>query len=348
MSATLRVLRVALGVILALVLYAVLVSAQRTAVPRTPEADTPPAPAPATEDRKPPDTKAEPRTPDRTPPPDQRAEPRSPERKPPDDNQRTAQRRPPAPRPPAPRPAEPHRTVAVRGEVIFIGGYFYDPYYGPYPWWPRPVHRPWYFPVYDYRAELRLRVTPRDAAVYVDGYFAGIVDDFDGMFQKLLLPPGGHTIATFRDGYQTEQRNLYLRPGSSMTIRYAMAPLPPGYRSEPPAVMAPVAPPPPGSYRLPPGASPVPPAPPIEIPPTAAVADGFGTLELRVQPADANVTIDGQPWTSSEPGHLVVDVGAGRRHVTVSKAGYQGYARDVEVAEGQTTPVNVSLAPERP
>jgi hypothetical protein len=23
-----------------------------------------------------------------------------------------------------------------RSNVVFIGGYFYDPFFGPYPWWP--------------------------------------------------------------------------------------------------------------------------------------------------------------------------------------------------------------------
>ena len=41
---------------------------------------------------------------------------------------------------------------------------------------------------------LKLKVKPRDAEVYVDGYYAGLVDDFDGMFQKLELEAGPHRI----------------------------------------------------------------------------------------------------------------------------------------------------------
>jgi hypothetical protein len=41
---------------------------------------------------------------------------------------------------------------------------------------------------------LQLKVEPRDAKVYVDGYYAGIVDDFDGHFQHLRLTPGAHHI----------------------------------------------------------------------------------------------------------------------------------------------------------
>lgn len=81
-------------------------------------------------------------------------------------------------------PPHPPHAVVVRGHV-FIGGYFYDPFYGPYPWWPRTAYPYWYFPVYDNRAEVLLRVEPKeaeDAAVYVDGFYAGVVDDFNGVF----------------------------------------------------------------------------------------------------------------------------------------------------------------------
>jgi hypothetical protein len=101
---------------------------------------------------------------------------------------------------PRPHPQHPERAVVVRGHV-FVAGYFYDPLYGPYPWWPRTVYPYWYYPVYDNRAELRLRIEPdaaEDAAVYVDGFYAGVVDDFNGVFQALPLTPGGHTIVVYR------------------------------------------------------------------------------------------------------------------------------------------------------
>ncbi len=59
----------------------------------------------------------------------------------PDDAQARARQRP-APRP-APR-VVPRPTS--RGSIVFIGGYFYDPFFGPYPWWPRPVHPYWVLP----------------------------------------------------------------------------------------------------------------------------------------------------------------------------------------------------------
>src|SRR5579871_6027725 len=114
----------------------------------------------------------------------QRAEPR-PEPKP------TEPR--PEPRPAPPHPGQPHRPVHV-GATIFIGGYFYDPGFGPYPWWQRPVYPYPYFPLYAPSAQVRVMVTPKNAGVYVDGFYAGIVDDFNGFFQRLTLAPGGHEI----------------------------------------------------------------------------------------------------------------------------------------------------------
>lgn len=290
--------------------------------------------------RDPPPVQSEPRSaePRRTPPPD-RAEPRAaePRRDPPQGQRerRTEPRRPTPP--PVARPM-----VAARGEWIFIGGYFYDPFVGPYPWWPRPVQHPWYFPVYDYRAELRLIATPREAAVYVDGYYAGIVDDFDGLFQRLLLPPGGHVITLHQLGYRTASFNLYLRSRSTMKLHHAMEPLPSGAVSEPPPQAPPVPPPPPGSYRLP--RTPAPSAPPATAAPVVSAVGGRGTLELHVQPPDAEVRIDGGLWMSSAPGSFVIDLPIGSHRLQIVKAGYVSYAADIDLREGETTPVNIVLS----
>jgi hypothetical protein len=67
---------------------------------------------------------------------------------------------------------------------------------------------------------------------------------------------------------------------------------------------------------------------------------------LHVQPAGAEVTIDGAPWVSSEPGHFVVQVARGRHLIEVSRQGYRRISTEVEIREGETTPLNVSLSPE--
>jgi hypothetical protein len=54
--------------------------------------------------------------------------------------------------------------------------------------------------------------------VYVDGYYAGIVDDFDGAFQRLEIEPGPHRIELRLPGYETFAFEVNVRPGE--TIRY--------------------------------------------------------------------------------------------------------------------------------
>jgi hypothetical protein len=232
---------------------------------------------------------------------------------------------------------------------VFIGGYFYDPFYGPYPWWRPGPYR--YYPVYDYRAELKVKAVPREAAVYVDGYYAGIADDFDGMFQHLLLPPGGHSIALYLEGFRTVRHNLYLRPASTLTLHEQLLRLPPGVRSEPPDLAPPLPPPPYGSYRAPrtapPPALPPPPPPSAEDEEDGVQALGFGTVDIRIQPLDAVLTVDDQAWTTSEPGHFVLQLANGVHRVAVTKVGHHSYATTVTVREGVTTPLNVSLPPER-
>ena len=63
---------------------------------------------------------------------------------------------------------------------------------------------------YSYRAfrdtgSLRLKIKPRDAKVYIDGYYVGLVDSFDGLFQKLGIDSGGHRVEIRADGYEPLQ-----------------------------------------------------------------------------------------------------------------------------------------------
>ena len=240
----------------------------------------------------------------------------------------------------------------TRGSYVFVGGYFYDPFYGPYPWWPRSVYGyGGYWPIFDYRAEVRIQATPRDAAVYVDGFYAGIVDDFDGAFQRLPLTPGGHRIELFMEGFRTVRRNLYLQPGSTMRMHETLVPLAAGERSEAPEVAPPVPPPPDGTYneprgRAPRGAGAPPPVVrrgPGRVPRDREDGEGFGTLVLHVQPREAEVSIDGQRWLTSGEGEFEVQLPAGRHRVEVELQGFQRFSSDVDVRDDGPTPVNISL-----
>ena len=233
--------------------------------------------------------------------------------------------------------------VAVHGHV-FVGGYFYDPFYGPYPWWPRFGYPYWYYPVFDDRADVKLRVTPEEAeqaAVYIDGFYAGIVDDFNGTFEGLPVTPGGHRIVLYLEGYRTISQHVYLRAASTFKLRGTMEKLPAGVTSEKPEVAPPVPAPPEGSYRTP-LTPPRRPVPPDAYAVPAAV--GFGTLDLFVRPANAEVTIDGERWNTSDAGHFVVQVPAGRHSIVITSAGYRQFATELQIGEGETRPLNVSLA----
>ncbi len=55
---------------------------------------------------------------------------------------------------------------------------------------------------YNEEGLLRLKIKPRDAEVYVDGFFVGIVDEFDGVFQRLHIESGTHRVEIRAPGYE--------------------------------------------------------------------------------------------------------------------------------------------------
>jgi hypothetical protein len=231
--------------------------------------------------------------------------------------------------------------VVDRTHVVFVGGYFYDPFFGEYPWWP-PIIYPHPRIVFDGRAQVRLQVTPREAAVYIDGFYAGVVDDFDGFFQRLPLLSGGHTIVLYLEGFGTITRRVYLSPGSDLSIREVLVPLPLGQVSEPPALAAMLPPPPEGSYIPPRTASRTTLPSPTATQQASVQAAAYGVLSLRFRPTDAVVTIDGQEWISTAPGELVVHLSVGLHVVQLKGNGSQMFTTQIEILENQTTELNVA------
>ncbi|MEQ1868519.1 MAG: hypothetical protein ABL961_00655 [Vicinamibacterales bacterium] len=61
-----------------------------------------------------------------------------------------------------------------------------------------------------YYGDVRLLVRPRGAEVFVDGYYAGIVDDFDGVFQRLTLEAGPHNIEIAAPGLEPQFFDVYV------------------------------------------------------------------------------------------------------------------------------------------
>jgi PEGA domain-containing protein len=111
-------------------------------------------------------------------------------------------------------------------------GYGYG-YYNPYDSWYSPYYYSGYYgysPSYyrrgygSYRdsGSLRIIVDPNKTRVYVDGYYAGIVDDFDGILQRLNVPPGRHEITLKLEGYRTQHFKVYVPVDDTIKIHYDM------------------------------------------------------------------------------------------------------------------------------
>jgi PEGA domain-containing protein len=65
---------------------------------------------------------------------------------------------------------------------------------------------------------------------------------------------------------------------------------------------------------------------------------------LRVQPGDATVYIDGEPWRGPQTqDRLVIQLAEGSHRVRVEKPGFQTFSVDVDVRAGETASFNVSL-----
>jgi len=108
-------------------------------------------------------------------------------------------------------------------------GYFY---YDPYTWYPPSYGTNYgygggYFANSFFQGELRLSVTPRSSDVYVDGYFAGHVDEFDGVFQALKLEEGPHHIQITAPGYLPLDFDVRIEPDRKITYRGALQPFRP-------------------------------------------------------------------------------------------------------------------------
>lgn len=121
----------------------------------------------------------------------------------------------------------------IYGSVGFSNFGFYGAYgtpaYGVYPGYgyPSPYggspYPPYYSSSYD-MGGVRLQIRPRDAQVFVDGYYAGLVDDFDGTFQSLKLEPGGHKLEIRMPGFQTLELDIHVQPNRTITIREDLIP----------------------------------------------------------------------------------------------------------------------------
>lgn len=220
------------------------------------------------------------------------------------------------------------------------------------------------YPAYRYappESDLKIDVTPKDASVYVDGYFAGKVDQFDGAFQRLHVLPGQHEIVIYLAGYRSLRQQLYLSPSSTRKIEGALERLAPGEPeeaeprpSEPPQPRAGDRPPerrgfpgrrvpPPPDIRPDPGDRPE--VAPPDRPAPPADSSRFGTMSIRVQPAGATILIDGERWDGpTDDERLIIQVTRGGHTIEAEKDGYRRFVTEIEVTGERTVSVNISLS----
>jgi hypothetical protein len=218
------------------------------------------------------------------------------------------------------------------------------------------------YPAYRYAARdsaVRFDVKPNETAIYLDGYYAGAVDDFDSWYQRLYTAPGGHEITLYLGGYRTYTERVYLSPDNTFKLHHRMekllagevserppAPPPPQFEGQAPPQGAPL----PGRYGRrggPPNYPPNYPPPPqgAPLPPQGAAPNEGerGTLALSVQPNDAEVLVDGTPWRGQNQDRMLIELSEGRHNIQIRKAGFVGYLTDVQIHRGDTTNLDVRL-----
>jgi hypothetical protein len=68
-------------------------------------------------------------------------------------------------------------------------------------------------------AEVKLKVTPDRAAVFLDGSFVGYVHEFGGVGRAMLVSPGKHQIKIALPGYRDFTTEVNLLPKQKFTLR---------------------------------------------------------------------------------------------------------------------------------
>jgi hypothetical protein len=234
----------------------------------------------------------------------------------------------------------------------FYGGFYYG--YSPYYYSGYYGYSPYYYGSrggygYGYRTgSLRLLVEPREVRVYVDGYYAGIVDDFDGIFQRLNLSPGRHEITFKLEGFRSYRVRVYVPLDQTVKIHHRMVS---GAGTEVDETTVGV---------------------PMDDERYADRDDerydrrdegryedrarrdrdesygagdrgDMGSLRLDVQPADASVYVDGD-FKGTGRQIRALSLPAGRHRVEIVRPGFRTVEREVEVRPGQTTDLDVDLS----
>lgn len=224
-------------------------------------------------------------------------------------------------------------------------GYYWSPWYYPsyggwyggYNYGYGPSYGYGYRRAYGNVGSVRVMVEPRQTKVYVDDYYAGVADDFDGIFQRLNVSSGRHDISLRLDGYETHKVKLYVPLDGTIKIKHEMV------RGSSEKVSESTVGDPVDEARF-----------------SRDPDDDYendrdhreetrpdnrgerGTVRLDVRPADASIYVDGVfRGTGSDLRKVTLPEGTHRLEVV--RPGYRTLERDVEVTAGETEEVDVDL-----
>ena len=101
----------------------------------------------------------------------------------------------------------------------YYGGGLSDPYYGGYGYGGGGGYSSRYGQAYHEVGSLRLKVRPSNAQVYIDGYFVGVIDSYDGAFQRLSVEAGAHKVELRAEGFEPVQFDVMVIPGETITYK---------------------------------------------------------------------------------------------------------------------------------
>ena len=229
------------------------------------------------------------------------------------------------------RPRPPGRTtIVVRSWYPWHA--YYHPYYGYWygSWYPR-----YWVPMsteYDDTGTVRLKVKPKHAEVFVDGYFVGRVDDFDGSFQSLRLEAGPAHLDVRAADFRNLSVDVMILPGRKLTYEAQMrpgAPTPVEPILEDVSVDAELErAPSPGVER--------------EVPPPV-----LGSVRLDIEPEHAQVFIEGYyvGVVADFSGGHGLPLESGPQTLEVRAEGYEPLELRIRILAGETTTYRGVLRP---
>ena len=246
----------------------------------------------------------------------------------------------------------------------YPGYYGYGPAYGPRSQW----------------AVIKTDISPEEAYAYLDGRYIGTADDFDGWPDYLYLGPGHYKIEFRLEGFQSITKEVDAKPGMYLDFKDKLQKIPGAKQHgsyETPKLeggikrffakrrganvaVDPSAPPEPSTYV---GSEDSPSDDGYQAAPEPkAQRDQYGEprqggrderrkarthLRLTIEPSDAAVYVDNRfVGTAEEVDSLEqgVSISPGRHTVTISRPGYREKTSEIEVREGETGQLEVSLS----